>query len=59
MLSAETMMIIVAPLLAVLWILGLLTGVTLGGFLHGLPLCSTVIILVGLLQQSAKRNDPL
>ncbi len=52
------MPMLVAFVLMVLWLLGLLTGSTLGGLVHALMLAAVVILLVGLLQHSARRFEP-
>lgn len=53
------MTILAAFLLIVLWLLGLLTGSPMGDFSHLLLLAAVFLILIGLLQQSAKRDEPL
>lgn len=55
MVAPQTMMFLAKILLLALWMLGFLTGVTLDGFLHVLLFAAAVMIVVSLLQQSAKR----
>ena len=40
----------IAMILMVLWILGLVTGYTIGGFIHILLVLAVIVILVNLIQ---------
>ncbi len=40
----------IAVILIVLWLLGLLTGTTLGGFVHALLVIALIVIVVQFLQ---------
>ncbi|MEK7485985.1 MAG: lmo0937 family membrane protein [Planctomycetota bacterium] len=40
----------VAVVLIVLWILGLITSYTMGGFIHGLLVIAVIVVLVRVIQ---------
>ena len=44
------MLMTIAIILIVLWLLGLVTGTTLGGFIYALLVIAVVLFVVGLLQ---------
>lgn len=44
------MLLTIAAILVVLWLLGLITSFTLGGFIHLLLLVAVVMVLVRLIQ---------
>lgn len=43
------MLYTVAVILLVLWLLGLVTSYTLGGFIHILPVVAVVVVLINLI----------
>lgn len=49
------MLITIAIILAVLWLLGLITSFTLGGFIHILLVIAIVVLVIRLLQGRAPR----
>jgi hypothetical protein len=44
------MLMTIAIILIILWALGLITGTTLGGFVHALLVIAVIVILVRLIQ---------
>lgn len=44
------MLYIIAAILIVLWLLGLITSYTVGGFIHGLLVIAVIVILVRIIQ---------
>lgn len=44
------MLLTIAIILGILWLLGLITSVTLGGFIHVLLVLAVIVIVVRLLQ---------
>ena len=46
-----------AIVLLVLWLLGLITSYTLGGFIHVLVVAAVVLLLVRIIQGSGRRRD--
>ena len=48
------MLWIIAAVLAVLWILGMLTSTTIGGFIHVLIVIAIVVVAVNLLRGKKK-----
>ena len=44
------MLYIIAVILAVLWLLGLVTSYTMGGFIHVLLVIAVVVVLVRIIQ---------
>ena len=40
----------IVVLLVILWVLGLLTSVTLGGFIHALLVLAVIVVLVRVIQ---------
>lgn len=50
------MMIITATFLLLAWMVGFLTDVTLNGLLHGLLFIAAVLVVVSVLQESAKQQ---
>jgi hypothetical protein len=50
------MMIIATTFLLLAWMVGFLADVTLNGLLHGLLPIAAVLVVVGVLQSSAKRH---
>lgn len=49
------MLITIAVILGVLWLLGLVTSVTLGGFIHVLLVLAIIVIVIRLLQGRTPR----
>ena len=44
------MLIVISTILLVLWILGLVTSYTMGGFIHILAVVAVVVVLVRIIQ---------
>jgi hypothetical protein len=44
----------IAAILVILWLLGLLTGYTVGGILHVLLVIALIVIVVGFIQRRGK-----
>ena len=44
------MLLIIAAILGVLWLLGLLTATTLGGFIHVLIVVAVIIFIINLIR---------
>lgn len=49
------MLITIAIILAVLWLLGLITSFTLGGFIHILLVIAVIVLVIRLFQGRAPR----
>lgn len=48
--SNSTMLITIAIILVILWLLGIVTAYTLGGFIHILLVIAIILILIRIIQ---------
>jgi len=48
--KSHTMLITIAAILLILWLLGLVTSYTIGGFIHILLVVAVILVLIRLIQ---------